>query len=130
MSIAIVADKTADARVNSRAAAALISPLRENRTAAKAAHDHNGYSVRGKNLQTACRGVSNIRINAVSPGRIVTPTMLAWKIADLKAVAAGLPLRRMGQPEEVAAAVMWLAPHAASFIAGHNLAIDGGFLAG
>jgi NAD(P)-dependent dehydrogenase (short-subunit alcohol dehydrogenase family) len=71
---------------------------------------------------------SNIRINAVSPGRIVTPMMLASKVADMKAVAAALPLRRMGEPEEVAAAVVWLASDAASFVAGHNLAIDGGFL--
>jgi NAD(P)-dependent dehydrogenase (short-subunit alcohol dehydrogenase family) len=73
---------------------------------------------------------SNIRINAVSPGRIVTPMMLASKIADMSAVAEGLPLRRMGQPEEVAAAVVWLASGAASFVVGHNLAIDGGFLSG
>jgi NAD(P)-dependent dehydrogenase (short-subunit alcohol dehydrogenase family) len=73
-------------------------------------------------------GPSNIRINAVSPGRIVTPMMLGSKIADMNAVAAGLPLRRMGQPDEVAAAVMWLASDAASFVVGHNLAIDGGFL--
>jgi NAD(P)-dependent dehydrogenase (short-subunit alcohol dehydrogenase family) len=73
---------------------------------------------------------SNIRINAVSPGRIVTPMMLASKIADMNAVAAGLPLRRMGQPEEVAAAVVWLASDAASFVVGHSLSIDGGFLSG
>ena len=73
---------------------------------------------------------SNIRINAVSPGRIVTPLMLASKIADMSVVAAGLPLRRMGQPEEVAAAVVWLASDAASFVIGHSLAIDGGFLSG
>jgi NAD(P)-dependent dehydrogenase (short-subunit alcohol dehydrogenase family) len=73
---------------------------------------------------------SNIRINAVSPGRIVTPLMLASKIADMSVVAAGLPLRRMGQPEEVAAAVVWLASDAASFVVGHSLAIDGGFLSG
>jgi NAD(P)-dependent dehydrogenase (short-subunit alcohol dehydrogenase family) len=73
---------------------------------------------------------SNIRINAVSPGRIVTPMMLASKIADMSLVAAGLPLRRVGQPEEVAAAVVWLASDAASFVIGHNLAIDGGFLSG
>jgi NAD(P)-dependent dehydrogenase (short-subunit alcohol dehydrogenase family) len=72
---------------------------------------------------------SNIRINAVSPGRIVTPMMLASKI-DISVVAAGLPLRRMGQPEEVAAAVVWLASDAASFVVGHSLAIDGGFLSG
>jgi NAD(P)-dependent dehydrogenase (short-subunit alcohol dehydrogenase family) len=71
----------------------------------------------------------NIRINAVSPGRVVTPMMLASKIADMKAVAAGLPLRRMGEPEEVAAAVLWLASDAAAFVVGHNLSVDGGFLA-
>jgi NAD(P)-dependent dehydrogenase (short-subunit alcohol dehydrogenase family) len=71
----------------------------------------------------------NIRINAVSPGRVITPMMLASKIADMKAVAAGLPLRRMGEPEEVAAAVLWLASGAAAFVVGHNLSVDGGFLA-
>ena len=71
---------------------------------------------------------AGIRINAVSPGRIVTPMMLASKIADMSAVAAGLPLRRMGQAEEVAEAVVWLASDAASFVVGHNLCIDGGFL--
>lgn len=69
-----------------------------------------------------------IRINAVSPGRITTPMMLASKIADMKAVAAGLPLKRMGEPEEVAAAVLWLASEASSFVVGHNLSVDGGFL--
>jgi NAD(P)-dependent dehydrogenase (short-subunit alcohol dehydrogenase family) len=71
---------------------------------------------------------SGIRINAVSPGRIVTPMMLASKIADMAAVAAGLPARRMGEAEEVAAAVRWLASDAASFVIGHNLCVDGGFL--
>jgi len=71
---------------------------------------------------------AKIRINAVSPGRITTPMMLASKIADMEAVAAGLPLRRMGQPEEVAEAVLWLASDAASFVVGHNLCVDGGFL--
>lgn len=70
-----------------------------------------------------------IRINAVSPGRVVTPMMLASGIADMSAVAAGLPIRRMGTPEEVAEAVTWLASDAASFVVGHNLCTDGGFLA-
>jgi NAD(P)-dependent dehydrogenase (short-subunit alcohol dehydrogenase family) len=71
---------------------------------------------------------SKIRINAVSPGRVVTPMMLASKVDDMDAVAAGLPLRRMGRPEEVAEAVVWLASDAASFVVGHNLSVDGGFL--
>ncbi len=70
-----------------------------------------------------------IRINAVSPGRVVTPMMLGAGLADLEAIAAGLPLRRMGEPEEVAEAILWLASEAASFVVGHNLCADGGFLA-
>jgi NAD(P)-dependent dehydrogenase (short-subunit alcohol dehydrogenase family) len=70
-----------------------------------------------------------IRINAVSPGRIETPMMMSSGIADMSAVAAGLPVRRMGKPEEVAEAVVWLASDAASFVIGHNLCVDGGFLA-
>ncbi len=70
-----------------------------------------------------------IRINAVAPGRVVTPMMLGSKIMDMQAVAAGLPLRRMGQPEEVAEAVVWLASDAASFVVGHVLCTDGGFMA-
>ena len=70
-----------------------------------------------------------IRINAVSPGRVETPMMLASGIADMSVVAAGLPVRRLGKPEEVAEAVVWLASDAASFVVGHNLCVDGGFLA-
>lgn len=70
-----------------------------------------------------------IRINAVSPGRVETPMMLNSGIADMAAVAAGLPIRRMGRPEEVAEAVVWLASPASSFVVGHNLCTDGGFLA-
>lgn len=72
---------------------------------------------------------TGVRINAVAPGRVVTDMMLASKIMDMDAVAAGLPLRRMGRPEEVAEAVVWLASDAASFVVGHVLCTDGGFMA-
>jgi NAD(P)-dependent dehydrogenase (short-subunit alcohol dehydrogenase family) len=71
-----------------------------------------------------------IRINAVAPGRVVTDMMLASGIADMRKVAEGLPLRRMGHPEEVAAAVIWLLSGEASYVVGHVLCADGGFLAG
>ncbi|WP_371823969.1 SDR family NAD(P)-dependent oxidoreductase [Phyllobacterium sp. 628] len=72
----------------------------------------------------------NVRINAVAPGRVVTDMMLNSGIADMSQVAAGLPLRRMGHPEEVAAAVCWLLSGEAGYIVGHVLCADGGFLAG
>ena len=70
-----------------------------------------------------------VRINAVAPGRVVTDMMLGSGIMDMSAVAAGLPLRRMGRPAEVAEAVVWLASDAASFVVGHVLCADGGFMA-
>ena len=76
-------------------------------------------------IEYAAQGV---RINAVAPGRVVTEMMLATRM-DMGAVAAGLPLRRMGQPEEVAEAVVWLASDASSFVVGHVLCADGGFMA-
>jgi NAD(P)-dependent dehydrogenase (short-subunit alcohol dehydrogenase family) len=81
--------------------------------------------VRSAAMECAPRGV---RINAVAPGRVVTDMMLASGVGDMSAVAAGLPLRRMGCPEEVAEAVLWLASDAASYVVGHVLAADGGFL--
>ncbi len=74
-------------------------------------------------------GPRAIRINAVSPGRVQTPMMLNSGVGDMNTVAQGLPIRRLGTPEEVAQAVLWLASDAASFIVGHNLCVDGGFLA-
>ena len=82
--------------------------------------------MRSAAMECAPRG---IRINAVAPGRVVTDMMLASGIADMSAVAAALPLRRMGKPEEVAEAVVWLASDEASYVVGHVLAADGGFVA-
>jgi len=82
--------------------------------------------MRSAAMECAPRG---IRINAVAPGRVVTDMMLASGIADMSTVAASLPLRRMGKPEEVAEAVVWLVSDEASYVVGHVLATDGGFTA-
>ncbi len=74
-------------------------------------------------------GPQGLRINAVAPGRVETPMLLASKVADMETVAAGLPLRRLGRPEEVAEAILWLSSSRSAFVAGHVLAADGGFLA-
>ena len=55
--------------------------------------------MRSAAMEAAPRGVG---INAIAPGRVVTDMMLHSGIADMSSVAAGLPLRRMGKPEEVA----------------------------
>jgi NAD(P)-dependent dehydrogenase (short-subunit alcohol dehydrogenase family) len=73
-----------------------------------------------------------IRVNAICPGAIDTP-MLA-RIGDGArrlgvALVAENPAGRLGTPEEVAAAVVWLCSDAASFVTGQTLTIDGGFLA-
>jgi Dehydrogenases with different specificities (related to short-chain alcohol dehydrogenases) len=78
-------------------------------------------------LENAARG---IRINAVAPGRVVTDMMLSAGVGDMSAIADTLPLKRMGKPEEVAEAAIWLLSDQSSYAVGHVLAVDGGFLAG
>lgn len=75
---------------------------------------------------------SGIRINAVCPGTILTP--LVTDVYDGKpelaeAARAAHPIGRLGTPAEVAEAVVWLCSDAASFITGHAVAVDGGFVA-
>jgi NAD(P)-dependent dehydrogenase (short-subunit alcohol dehydrogenase family) len=82
--------------------------------------------VRSAAMEAAPRGVS---VNAVAPGRVVTDMMLRSGVGDMASVAAGLPLRRMGTAEEVAEVALWLLSDASSYVVGHTLAADGGFLA-
>jgi 3-oxoacyl-[acyl-carrier protein] reductase len=70
----------------------------------------------------------NITINTVCPGFIETEALKDLSAEDRKAAAARVPMRRFGRPEEVAAAVVFLACPAASYITGSVLKIDGGIL--
>lgn len=69
-----------------------------------------------------------IRVNAVCPGVIETPmTAPLASNPDMRKLLDGMtPMGRMGQAEEVAAAVLWLCSDQASFVTGHPLVIDGG----
>lgn len=73
-----------------------------------------------------------VRINAVSPGWVETPPIKRMMASDLKTADSILqqePIGRLGQPEEVAELVLWLASDKASFVVGANVAVDGGYLA-
>jgi len=75
---------------------------------------------------------AGIRVNVVCPGAIQTPMLdgLTGNNPEFKAgVAAAEPMGRVGRPEEVADAVIWLCSDTATFVTGHTLAVDGGWLA-
>jgi NAD(P)-dependent dehydrogenase (short-subunit alcohol dehydrogenase family) len=72
-----------------------------------------------------------IRINAVCPGAIRTPMVeaVAKEEAAARFIAEMHPMNRLGEAREVADAVVFLCSDKASFITGHPLAVDGGYLA-
>lgn len=75
---------------------------------------------------------SNIRVNAVCPGVIKTAMIDRFTGKDEaveKQFESMEPVGRMGKPEEVAQAVIWLCSDAASFVTGHPMAVDGGWVA-
>ncbi|MBA3901052.1 MAG: SDR family oxidoreductase, partial [Bacteroidetes bacterium] len=75
---------------------------------------------------------SGIRVNAVCPGVIKTPMIDRFtknnKEAEQQLIAAE-PIGRMGEPEEIASAVIYLCSDGASFITGQAIAVDGGWVA-
>ncbi len=80
-------------------------------------------------LEYASKG---IRINAVCPGTIGTPMvseMLSKEPEAMKEILRDQPIGRLGRPEEIAAAVLWLCSAGASFVIGHALVVDGGYTA-
>ncbi|OFZ11491.1 MAG: short chain dehydrogenase [Bdellovibrionales bacterium RBG_16_40_8] len=75
---------------------------------------------------------NNIRVNAICPGVIQTPMIERFTHGEAQLrsqLVSGEPIGRIGQPEEVAAATLWLCSDQSSFITGHPLVIDGGWIA-
>lgn len=80
-------------------------------------------------LEYAARG---IRINAICPGAVQTPMvadMIAKEGLTIETMVSGLPIGRLGRPEEIASTVLWLCSPGAGFVIGHALAVDGGHTA-
>lgn len=78
-------------------------------------------------LEYAARG---IRVNAICPGIIATPMvtgMIEREPEAMDALMKEQPIGRLGRPEEIASAVLWLCSPGAGFVIGHALAVDGGY---
>lgn len=77
----------------------------------------------------------DIRVNAVAPGMTRTPLFESWvaeqadPAATERQVAAAIPLRRIAEPADVAAAVAYLASPGAAYVTGTSIPVDGGYLA-
>ncbi len=101
-------------------------------TGPMAAYDASKAAVRML-TQAAAREVaaSGVRVNAVAPGTVETALTLGLATTgELAALAADrVPMGRLGRPEEIAAAVVFLSSDAASYVTGHVLVADGGWLA-
>jgi NAD(P)-dependent dehydrogenase (short-subunit alcohol dehydrogenase family) len=72
-----------------------------------------------------------VRVNVISPGHIDTPIFESWQQGDVlikmkEGLAKTVPLGRLGEPEEIAKAVSFLASDEASYISGVELFVDGG----
>jgi len=71
----------------------------------------------------------NILVNSVSPGFVVTElTQRILGSAEMERMAAELPIGRFAQPEEISRSILFLASDLNTYITGHNLIIDGGFV--
>ena len=76
-------------------------------------------------------GPYNIRVNAIAPGFIVTPGgARTWKTPEREAeILRAIPLKRTGQPEDIAGAAIYLASEASDYVSGQTIFVDGGLSA-
>jgi 2-hydroxycyclohexanecarboxyl-CoA dehydrogenase len=73
-------------------------------------------------LEFADRGIT---VNNIAPASIDTPMMRAFQV-DIDAVGQGSPMKRLGKPEDIAAACSFLASEAAAYVTGQTLGVNGG----
>jgi NAD(P)-dependent dehydrogenase (short-subunit alcohol dehydrogenase family) len=80
-------------------------------------------------VEWARRGV---RVNAIAPSPFDTPIVqraLAYDPTYRGTIEAGIPIGRLGQPEEIVGAAIFLASEASAMVTGHILSVDGGYVA-
>ena len=99
------------------------------------AYTASKFAVRGMTKNAALEyGTAGIRVNSVHPGGIDTemtrPAFVGFSEEDAKAAYAMTPLGRIGQPDEVANLVLFLASDESSYCTGAEFVVDGGMLAG
>ena len=71
---------------------------------------------------------SGVRVNAVSPGVVMTDMMSGFTEEDISALRADIPLGTLGKPEDIARAVLYLASDEARYITGQVLSVNGGMI--
>ena len=76
-------------------------------------------------LEVAAKGIT---VNTISPGYIETDMIMAVSTEVREKIQQQIPVGRFGKPEEVAEASAWLCSDASSYVTGHSLAVEGGYL--
>lgn len=71
-----------------------------------------------------------IRVNAIAPGQMRSGMTLSLQDEQVEGMLSDIPMRRLGEPQELAAAVAWLASDASSYVTGQTIVIDGGLTLG
>lgn len=91
------------------------------------AYPMSKFAVNGLTISLARElGPAGIRVNAVAPGVTATDMVASLPEELIAPIEAGIPLKRVGQPEDVANAFVFLASDLASYVTGEVLAVDGG----
>lgn len=108
---------------------ASVSAMRGNRMIGPYSMSKAALAQLARNLAVEL-GPQNIRVNAIAPGLIETPfsRALMQDEAFIKRRLAATPLRRVGQPHEIAATALWLASPGGAFTTGQTIVVDGGTL--